>query len=189
MKMIIKEFNIKGIYEIELKPVKDNRGYFNRIYDNSIFEYYNIDRKWVQENHSYTLNRNTIRGLHFQFSPYTETKLVRCIRGEILDVFVDLKNGKWSSIILSQNNNKMIYIPGGFAHGFRTLTDNCEVLYKVDNYYSPQNEGGIIWNDPDLNIDWKFDSDIDKNSIIISEKDSNLPTFKDFKVKNTTLFL
>jgi dTDP-4-dehydrorhamnose 3,5-epimerase len=186
--MIIKEFfGLKDIYEIELEPVKDYRGEFKRTYDDNIFNKYHLNTKWVQENHSTSFKKNTVRGLHFQFPPYTETKLVRSVRGEILDVFVDMRKdsetfGKWGSIILSETNNKAIYIPRGFAHGFRTLTDNCQILYNVDNYYSPQNESGIRWDDPYLNIDWKFDSEDDKNGIMISKKDANLPYFK-FEMK------
>jgi dTDP-4-dehydrorhamnose 3,5-epimerase len=181
--MIIKEFfGLKGVYEIELESVKDFRGEFKRTYDDTIFDKYCMT-KWVQENHSISFKKNTIRGLHFQFPPHTETKLVRSVKGEILDVFVDIRKdsetfGKWGSIILSETNNKAILIPRGFAHGFRTLTDDCQILYKVDNYYSPKNESGIRWDDPHLNIDWKFDSEEDKNNILISKKDINLPYLK-----------
>lgn len=180
--------SFKGVYEIIFEPSFDDRGSFKRIYDENIFRDRKLSTAWVQENHSISLKKNTVRGLHFQFSPYSETKLVRVLKGEIIDVFVDLRKnsktfGKYGSVILSHSNNKMIYIPKGFAHGFRTLVDNCEVLYKVDNYYTPKYESGIKWDDPRLNIDWKFNSDIDKNSIIISEKDSDLPLFKDIVQK------
>ena len=179
--MIIKELGIKDVYEIQLETVSDKRGNFTRIFDDKIFESHNLNMKWVQENHSFSLKKNTVRGLHFQFPPHSETKLIRCIKGEIYDVFLDLRKdsstfGKWESIILSQNNNKMILIPRGFAHGFCTLTDNCEVLYKVDNYYNPHKESGIRWNDPDLNINFPITVD----EPIISPKDSNLKSFNDF---------
>ncbi len=177
--MIIKELNIKGVYEIQLEPISDDRGNFKRTYDDKIFSEYNLPTKWIQENHSYSAHKNTIRGLHFQFSPHSETKLVRVVNGEIYDVYLDLRNksktfGKWGSAILSYSNNKMILIPQGFAHGYCTLTDNCDVLYKVDNYYTPTKESGILWNDKDLNIRWKTDNPI------ISKKDSKLQTFGEF---------
>ncbi len=183
--MIIKELNIEGVYEIQLESVSDKRGNFTRIFDDKIFSEHNLQTKWVQENHSFSLKKNTIRGLHFQFPPFSETKLVRCIRGEIYDVFVDLRKdsltfGKWESKILSLNNNKMVIIPRGFAHGYCTLTDNCEVLYKVDNYYNPHKESGIRYNDVDLDIHFPFDW---TSNLIMSEKDSSLQSFKEF-VKN-----
>ena len=177
--MEIKERKIKGVFEITLKPLVDNRGFFMRTYDEEIFKKYGINRKWVQENHSRSEKKGIIRGLHFQFPPYVETKIIRCIRGSIFDVFVDLRKnsatfGRWDSIELSEENKKMILIPRGFAHGFCTLTDNCEVLYKVDNYYASDHEGGIIWNDPDLNINWGVETPI------LSEKDLKNMTLKEF---------
>jgi dTDP-4-dehydrorhamnose 3,5-epimerase len=119
-------------------------------------------------------------GLHFQLPPYCETKLVRCIKGKILDVFVDLRTnsstfGKWDSIVLSEENKTCIYIPKGFAHGFCTLTNNTEVLYKVDNYYNKENECGLLWNDPNINIRWPLEN------VILSEKDKINLTFNKFK--------
>ncbi len=186
--MVIKKINLKGIYEITLEPHKDERGFFMRAYDSHTFKKYRIDRDWLHENQSRSIKKGIIRGLHFQFPPYSETKLVRCIRGAILDVFVDLRKGsqtfgKWDSIELSEENKKMIYIPRGFAHGFCTLTDVSEVLYKVDNYYKPEAEGGIIWNDPRLNIDWPVDSPL------LSKKDTHLPSFDEFVEKYGSLDL
>jgi len=177
--MVIKKLKINGTFIIDLKPFQDFRGFFLRTYDDNIFKEKRINFKWVQENHSKTLKKGTIRGLHFQFPPFAETKLVRCIRGKILDVFVDLRKnsptfGKWDSIILSEDNYKMVLIPKGFAHGFLTLTDNCEVIYKVDNYYNPEYECGLIWNDSDLNINWGIDNPI------LSEKDKKNFTFQQY---------
>lgn len=182
--MIIKELDLKGVYEIQLESVSDKRGNFTRVFDNKIFIEHSLPTTWVQENHSYSRYINTIRGLHFQFPPYSETKLVRCIRGEIYDVFLDLRKdsetfGKWDCVILSQNNNKMILIPKGFAHGYCTLTDDCEVTYKVDNYYNPQKESGIRYNDVDLDIPFPFIMG-NKCNIIISNKDSKLQSIKEF---------
>ncbi|MCK4662465.1 MAG: dTDP-4-dehydrorhamnose 3,5-epimerase [Bacteroidales bacterium] len=178
---IIKK-KIKGTYEIILKPIKDNRGFFLRTYDNKIFDKFGINKNWVQENHSKSEKKGIIRGLHFQLPPFLETKLVRCIRGSVFDVFVDLRKnsptfGQWDSIILSENSYNYAYIPRGCAHGFCTLTDISEVIYKVDNYYAPDYETGIIWNDKDLKIEW-----IEKNPIL-SEKDSKNITFSEF-IKN-----
>lgn len=176
--MEIKERELKGVFEISLKPMEDERGFFMRVFDDYIFDKFGINRKWVQENHSKSLKKGIIRGLHFQMTPYSETKLVRCTRGAVLDVFVDLRYnsnsfGEWISIELNEDNKKMIYIPRGFAHGFCTLSETSEVLYKVDNYYSKENEVGLLWNDPKLNINWPFDnpilSDKDKNNFKLEE--------------------
>ncbi len=177
--MIIIERKIKGVFEIQLEPREDKRGFFMRTYDDKIFKEQGIHRNWAQENHSLSVEKGIIRGMHFQFPPYSETKLIRVVRGEIYDVFVDLRKGsqtflKWDSIKLSAENKKMIYLPRGFAHGFCTLTKNCEVVYKVDNYYSPESEGIIRWNDQDIGIDWPV------TEPIISEKDSNAKGIKEF---------
>lgn len=180
--------NIEGVLIIELNPFKDERGFFLRTYDHNFYREYGINTNWVQENHSKTLKKGTIRGLHFQLPPFAETKLVRCIKGEIQDVFVDLRKnsntfGKWDSEILSEDNFKCLLIPKGFAHGFCTLTDNCEVLYKVDNYYSPEKERGIIWNDSDIGIKWEIENPI------LSEKDKRNLSLKEFINKNGSIEL
>lgn len=177
--MEIKERKLKGTFEICLSSHVDSRGFFMRTFDDSIFKKWNIEQNWVQENHSSSAKKGTLRGLHFQLPPYTETKMLRCIRGAVLDVFVDLRKnsetfGQWDSIELTEENKKMIFIPRGFAHGFCTLTENSEVLYKVDNYYSPISEQGLIWNDKDLNITWPLDVPI------LSEKDKVNLTLKEF---------
>lgn len=177
--MNIKELDIPGVFIIELNPVNDERGFFMRTYDNELFEKYGLHRQWVQENHSRSEKRGIIRGLHFQIEPYAETKLVRCIRGKIFDVAVDIRKdsptfGKWTGVELSEENKKMLYIPRGFAHGFSTLTEISEVVYKVDNFYSPENERGIIWNDPDIDIDWPI------KVPILSDKDRTNMTIKEF---------
>jgi len=181
--MKITERKIKGVFEIQLEPNEDHRGFFMRAYDNKIFEQYGINRKWVQENHSMNKEKGTIRGFHFQFPPDAETKLVRVISGEILDVFLDLRKGsetfgQWDSEALSAENKKMIYIPRGFGHGMCTLTDDAEMLYKVDSYYSPELESQIKWNDPDLAIKWPVGKEP-----VMSEKDSKANSFKQFVEK------
>lgn len=177
--MEIKERKLKGAFEITLKPIEDERGFFMRVFDDRIFSDFEINRNWVQENHSKSLRKGIVRGLHFQLPPFAETKLVRCVRGAILDIFVDLRYGsktfgKWESIELSESNKKMTFIPKGFAHGFCTLTDTSEVLYKVDNFYSKEHEIGLIWNDINLGIDWP------NENIILSEKDQKNISFTDF---------
>ena len=176
--MEIKEKKLEGVYEITLKPIIDNRGFFMRTFDFDAFNQKGLNKIWVQENHSRSTQKGIVRGLHFQLPPYTETKLVRCIKGSILDVFVDLRKdsstfGKWDSIELSDENKKMVFIPRGFAHGFCTLTDESEVLYKVDNYYSKENERGLMWNDPEIGIEWPVEkpilSDKDKENIKLVE--------------------
>ncbi len=177
--MNIKERKLKGVFEISLKPLADNRGFFMRTFDDKIFKEAGLERNWVQENHSRSEEKGIIRGLHFQLPPFTETKMVRCINGAVLDVFVDLRKdsptfGHWDSIELTAENKKMIFIPRGFAHGFCTLTDISEVVYKVDNYYSPENERGLLWNDKSVGINWPT------NKPILSDKDQKNMTFEEF---------
>lgn len=173
------ERKLKGVFEIILNPHIDERGFFMRSFDDIVFKEAGLNFNWVQENHSRTLKKGTIRGLHFQLPPFEETKLIRCIRGKIFDVYVDLRKnsptfGQWESIELSEDYNKMILIPRGFAHGYFTLNDNCDVLYKVDNFYSREHDSGINWNDSDLNICWP------SKDVIISNKDKSLISFKKF---------
>jgi dTDP-4-dehydrorhamnose 3,5-epimerase len=177
--MEIKERKLKGVFEITLKPILDKRGFFMRVFDDTTFMNSGIERKWVQENHSRSEQKGIIRGLHFQLPPYAETKMVRCVKGAILDVFVDLRKGsetfgQWDNIELSEENKKMIFIPRGFAHGFCTFTDISEVIYKVDNYYSKEAECGLLWNDRTINIDWPV------TNPFLSEKDQNNLTFEQF---------
>lgn len=177
--MKITRSKLEGAYILELNPIIDSRGFFMRAYDKEIFKNFNIDRDWVQENHSRSEQIGIIRGLHFQMSPYCETKLIRCIRGEILDVFVDLRAGsntfgQWDSVELSEVNKKIAFVPRGFAHGFCTLSEVSEVLYKVDSIYKPEYEIGIIWNDIDLNINWQ------SQNPVLSEKDKKNISLKEF---------
>ncbi|MCI0472594.1 MAG: dTDP-4-dehydrorhamnose 3,5-epimerase [Ignavibacteria bacterium] len=177
--MNIIEKKIKGVFEITLTPKTDDRGYFMRAYDRKMFEFFNIDREWVQENHSRSERKGIIRGLHFQFPPYSEAKLVRCIKGAIYDVYLDLRKnsptyGRWESIELTEQNRKMIFLPRGFAHGFCTISEFSEVIYKVDNYFSKDHDSGIIWNDTDLAINWPAQEPA------LSEKDRKLMTFREF---------
>ncbi len=177
--MIIAEGKLKGVFEIDLEPHEDHRGCFMRTYDTKIFRTYGLHQDWVQENQSYSKKKGTVRGLHFQFPPHAETKLVRVVSGEVYDVVVDLRKGsatfgKWDSFRLSADNKKMVYIPRGFAHGMCTLTDDSNMLYKVDSYYAPESEGAIKWDDPDIKISWPVENPI------ITEKDSRAKGFKEF---------
>jgi dTDP-4-dehydrorhamnose 3,5-epimerase len=179
--MQIEERKLKGTFEITLNRIGDSRGYFMRTYDKTLFEEKGLQTVWQQENQSYSTRLYTVRGLHFQYPPFAETKLVRAVQGAILDVFVDLRTGsatygQWDSIELSEDNGKLIYIPRGFAHGFCTLTEHTLVQYKVDNSYAPSQEGGIRWNDPTIGVDWK----IDETTAFLSDRDQKSPFFADF---------
>lgn len=177
--MKIQPCGIPGVYEISLIPRTDHRGYFMRTYDRSIWTDHGLDRTWVQENESFSRSKGTIRGLHLQLPPFAETKLIRVTKGAIFDVFADLRTGsptfgQWGAVELSADNHKMVYIPRGFAHGYCTLTDECEIVYKVDNYYAPAYESGVVWNDETLRIDWPVAAPI------LSSKDSHLPSLRMF---------
>ncbi|MBY9078657.1 dTDP-4-dehydrorhamnose 3,5-epimerase [Paenibacillus sp. HN-1] len=177
---------LQGVFEIRLSPLYDHRGHFMRIYDENIFSESGLHRRWLQENQSVTLRKDTIRGLHFQYAPSTETKLVRAAKGAVYDVFVDLRTdsptfGEWDSIELSEDTQAMIYLPRGFAHGFCTRTDYCVVQYKVDQEFSPIADGGIRWNDPSIGVQWPTEAPI------LSEKDKNLPTLEAFLAQHKGL--
>ena len=183
--MKIEELEISGVFEITLNPIKDDRGFFMRVLDDNLFNEYGFNYKWVQENHSSNTRKGIVRGLHFQFPPYTETKLVRAIKGEIFDVFVDLRIGsstfgEWGSVVLSDKKYNCILIPRGFAHGFCTLSEESEIIYKVDNFYSKEKESGILWDDSDIGIKWPLD-----RKAILSERDQKHDDFKSFLKKNT----
>ncbi|OGZ65380.1 MAG: dTDP-4-dehydrorhamnose 3,5-epimerase [Candidatus Staskawiczbacteria bacterium RIFCSPHIGHO2_02_FULL_43_16] len=178
--MTIKELAINGVFEIQLEAKEDFRGFFMRTYEDAAFAKYGLNKNWVQEYHNLSLKKGTIRGLHFQLPPYSEAKLVRCIAGSTLDVFVDLRKdsptfGKYGSITLSADNKKMLFIPPGFAHALCALEDNTMVICKLDKAYAPESECQIRWNDSDLNIDWHIES-----QPIVSEKDANATSFKEF---------
>ena len=166
---------------VVLKPTvfKDNRGYFMESYNQKNINKLLGNVNFVQDNESES-TRGVLRGLHFQKPPYTQAKLVRCLKGSVLDVVLDLRKdsktyGIFETISLTEENKKQLFIPKGFAHGFIVLSKSAIFSYKVDNYYNPDSECGILWSDLDLNIDWK----INKNEIIVSEKDKNLPTFNE----------
>ena len=177
--MKIKKTFIKDLFIVEPQLFNDDRGFFYESYNkNNLDKVINVD--FVQDNESES-NKGVIRGLHFQAPPYAQSKLVRCVSGEILDVAVDLRKnsktyGKSFSINLSSKNKKQLFVPKGFAHGFQVFSETAIVNYKVDSFYNPKYDSGIIWNDKDLLIKW--DNDIEP---ILSKKDLNLETFKELK--------
>lgn len=151
--------HLKGVYIIDVQPVSDSRGWFARTFCKEEFAEIGHTKEWVQLNHSCTNKKGTIRGMHYQLPPHSEIKLVRCIAGAVLDIVIDLRKDsetflKWTSAELSSGNMKMIYIPQGFAHGFQTLSDNCELIYHHSAFYTPQAEGEIRYDDPLINIKW-----------------------------------
>ena len=180
---------IKGLFIIEPQIFEDGRGFFLESYNYNTFKEIGIENIFVQDNHSKSL-KGVLRGLHFQKEEYSQAKLVRVLKGAVLDIVVDLRKnsetfGKYFSIELNEKNKKMLFIPRSFAHGFLTLEDNTEIFYKCDNFYNPKSEIGIIWNDRDLNINWNFKKyNIDENELIISEKDKNNISFKEYKKIN-----
>lgn len=179
--MIFNETYLKGSYSIELNPFEDQRGWFARFYCKKEFREIGHQKEWVQLNHSFTANGGTIRGMHFQFPPFNEIKMVRCTGGKVFDVIVDLRKNsptflKWFGIELSAENKRMLYIPGGFAHGFQSLAPNCELIYHHTEFYTPEAEGGIRHDDPALQIQWPLQVGL------VSEKDANHPYIdKNFK--------
>ncbi len=184
MPFITTEFS--GLMVFEPRIFEDSRGYFFESFNDRIFREAGVGTHWVQDNQS-SSSYGVIRGLHFQLPPNAQTKLVRVLHGEILDVVVDIRKGsptygKVFSIELTAENKKQLLVPRGFAHGFSVLSPKAEVLYKCDGFYSKESEGGIIYNDPALNIDWRIPAD----EAIVSEKDMVLPVLT--SCKNTFEF-
>ena len=181
--------SIDGVCIIEPTVFGDERGYFMETYEKSDFEEIGIIGEFVQDNQSRS-KKGVLRGLHFQ-SKHSQAKVVRCIRGEVFDVAVDLRPGsktygKWEGVILSEENKKMFYIPRGFAHGFLVLSDVAEFCYKVDNIYDHENEGGLKWNDEDVNIVWPQVPGMKPEEYLTSEKDGKWPSLKE--IRETDLF-
>lgn len=157
--MTFTELPLSGAYLITLTPFRDTRGWFARTFCKREFDEAGLQVDWVQHNHSMTQQAGVIRGMHFQHSPYSEVKLVRCIAGRVFDVIIDIRAGsptfkQWFGTELSAENGQMLYIPKGFAHGFQALTDNCELVYCHSDYYTPGSEGAIRFNDPAIGIKW-----------------------------------
>jgi len=163
-----------------LEPVVhgDNRGFFMESYNEEIMHKLGVNYQFIQDNQSLSAEVGVLRGLHYQLNPKAQTKLIRVLSGVIYDVIVDIRRnsptfGQWVGVTLSEYNKRQLLVPKGFAHGFCTLVPNTQVLYKVDEYYSPENDRGILWNDPALGIDWPT------SSPILSDKDQRHPLLKD----------
>lgn len=183
--MNILKKKLSGVLEMIPSYYEDERGFLVRMYDKKVFKDFGITSDWMQESHSYTRKKGTIRGLHVSLPPFLETKLIKAITGEMLWIIVDLRKdfptfGKWESIMLSDKLKNLLYIPRGFAHGCISLSDNCNLVIKADNFFSPNVGTGIKWDDPELNINWGLKGNL---PFIISEKDKNYPSFKEFKEK------
>lgn len=183
------ETEIQDLVIIEPTVFEDSRGFFLESYNYNDFKEIEIDSIFVQDNHSKS-SKGVLRGLHFQKGEFAQAKLVRILKGAVLDVAVDLRKdsqtfGKYVAIELSEENKKMFFIPRGFAHGFLALTDEVESYYKCDNFYAPQAEDGLVWNDDDLKIEWNFKKyKINEKELIISEKDKKNKSFLEYKKEN-----
>lgn len=176
--MKVTETELKGVYIVEPQVFGDARGWFMESWSQQKLEKAGIRVNFVQDNHSFSAPKGTLRGLHYQLNPMCQAKLLRCVRGEIFDVAVDIRRGspqygKWTGTVLSADNKKQLFIPRGFAHGFITLTDNVEVQYKADNYYAPEYDGNIRWDDPDIGIKWPL------QPVLLSDKDKKAPLLKE----------
>lgn len=176
-KFTFTKLSIPDVVLVEPTLFNDERGFFSEMYNKREFVDVGIDEDFVQDNFSFS-GGGVVRGLHFSISPHGTSKLVRCTSGEIFDVAVDIRSdsetfGKWVSAVLSEQNHRMLFVPKGFAHGFCVMGESAGVSYKVTDFYYPESDAGIIFNDPDIAIDWPI-----KNPIL-SEKDKKLPFLKD----------
>lgn len=175
------ETKIKDVYIIDVKTYGDNRGYFMETYKESDFKEAGLDYNFVQDNQS-SSRKGVLRGLHFQ-KTHPQAKLVRVLKGEVFDVAVDLRKnsltyGQWVGVVLSEANKRQFMIPRGFAHGFVVMSDYAEFAYKCDELYHPEDEGGIMWNDPAIGIEWP-----EVGEIVLSEKDKTHPSLVDSKIE------
>lgn len=178
--MKITKTKLDGVFIIEPDVFGDNRGFFMESWNKKKMEEAGLFYDFVQDNHSKSTVKGTLRGIHFQKGDKAQAKLVRCVKGVVLDVAVDLRKNsptfkQWVGVELSAENKKQLLIPRGFGHGFVTLTDDVEFLYKADNYYAPEADAGIRWNDPDIGVEWGVENPI------LSEKDKKNPFLKDCK--------
>ena len=178
--MIFEKLKLEGSYLIKIDPMQDNRGFFSRVFCENEFKENRLNSNWVQINNSFNKFKGTLRGMHMQNEPFNEVKLVRCIKGEIFDVIVDLRVksktfGKWVGRKLSETNRDMMYVPSGFAHGFISLTDDSEIMYFSSNFYSGKSERSLHYADKTVGINWPVEI------VHVSEKDQiaqNINTFK-----------
>jgi len=174
--MIFKETKLRGTYVIELEPIEDERGFFARTFCKSEFEKYNLNPRIVQCNVSFSKTKGTLRGMHYQAKPYEEAKMVRCTRGRIYDVILDLRHDspsfkQWVAVELTEKNRRALYVPEGLAHGFQTLENETEVFYWMSEFYTHEYVRGVRWNDPAFGIEWPV------NERILSVRDQNFPDF------------
>lgn len=182
--MNIIKTEIEDVYIIEPKVFGDKRGWFMESWSEKKMKEHGLNYNFVQDNHSFSATKGTLRGIHFQKGDSAQAKLVRCCKGAVIDVAVDLRKGsptykKWVAVELSAENKRQLLIPRGFGHGFVTLTDDVEFLYKADNYYDATSDRSILWCDEEINVNWGVDNPI------ISEKDSKAPRLKDSDVDFT----
>ncbi len=178
--MKITKTKLDGVVIIEPDVFGDKRGFFMESWNKKKMSELGLEYDFVQDNHSKSMVKGTLRGIHFQKGDKAQAKLVRCVKGAVLDVAVDLRKNsptfkQWVGVELSEENKKQLLIPRGFGHGFVTLTDDVEFLYKADNYYAPEAEGGIRWNDPDIGVVWGVENPI------LSEKDKVNPLLKEYE--------
>ena len=187
--MKVFDTTLKDVKIVEPDVFEDERGFFMESYSKEKYKKIGVDFNFVQDNYSLSVEAGVVRGLHFQRGNAAQTKLIRVVTGEVLDVVVDLRKGsptygQWESFILSEHNRRQLLVPRGFAHGFVTITPNVNFMYKCDNYYNAEADAGIAFDDEVLGIDWK----IDLSKAIISEKDKKLPTFKEFEKDNDFVY-
>lgn len=176
--MKIVSTDIEGLFVIESIPVNDERGYFARTYCEKSFADHGLNSHWPQCNLTRTIPQWTIRGMHYQAEPKPEIKLVRCVTGRVLDVLVDVRPdsptfGKWQAVELTESNHRAMYIPGGIAHGFQCLTDNCRLFYMMSEFYDPDLARGLRWDDPDVGIQWP------SRDAMLSKRDRDLPLLRE----------
>ncbi len=180
--MELEKTEIEGAVVLAPKVFGDNRGWFMESYSKRTLEELGINDNFIQDNRSFSAEKGTLRGLHCQTEPMAQAKLLTCLKGEITDIAVDIREGsptykKWVAVKLTAENKKMFYIPAGCLHGFVTLTDDVEVMYKVDKFYSPENDRSVKYNDSELGVEWNIENPI------LSQKDLNAPLLKDSDVK------
>jgi dTDP-4-dehydrorhamnose 3,5-epimerase len=176
VRVIFTETKLKGAYIIEIEKLKDHRGFFARAWCQNEFKVQGLTSSVVQANVSSNMKKGTLRGMHYQLSPHEETKLVRCTRGAIYDVIIDLRTAsptytQWIGVELTEENYKMLYVPENFAHGFQSLKDDTEVTYQVSQFYTPGSESGIRWDDPAFSLKWPIEVQV------ISDKDKSWPDY------------
>lgn len=179
--MQIERTSLDGVIILTPRRHGDHRGFFAESYSRKLLQEQDVDIDFVQDNHSLSAATGTVRGLHFQAPPHAQDKLVRCGRGALLDVAVDIRRGsptygRWVSVELSFENGRQLLVPRGFAHGFVTRTPDTEIVYKCSDYYAPETEGAIRWNDPEIDIDWGLPADI---APVVSDRDASAPRLLD----------